>query len=90
MEKSLPTFLRKKPTRLGGITVGAGTVFLRLTLCAGSGASDFDLEGNVGVDVPVSALRFPAASLSSSSLAVENSSSLPNPRSASSASSPDS
>src|SRR2546421_4553631 len=46
VDRSLPTFFRKKPIRLGGMMVGAGTVVRRRTGLSGKGPRDLDLGGN--------------------------------------------
>ena len=79
VERSLPTFLRRKPIRLGGLTAGGGTVVLLFIVCdIGKGKRDFGLEGKAevadsGVSLLLSTLAGPSRSLadpeSSSSMA---------------------
>ena len=45
VERSLPTFLRRKEIKLGGWPADGGIVVRRRTCSAGSGKSDFGFEG---------------------------------------------
>src|SRR2546421_569153 len=55
VERSLPTFFRMKPIRLGGMMVGGGMLVLLRTALRGRGANDLDLGGTA--DAPQSTPR---------------------------------